>query len=105
VIFACYYESSFLKRNMCPPGAWPTEAQRWTDTLWEIRNTKGQDYTNKLMFFAFSMWNTSVSKTENLDTFFFNKILAGETVIDSDLEAFAKLRDVAASHGISIDTH
>lgn len=102
-IFYCYYASSFLQANVCPPESnWQMESRRWTDALWEIREKYGQDYSDRLMFYTFSMWSTSVTKTENFDRFFFNKVLSGETVIDSDPEAFKKLQDVFSTHGIVV---
>jgi hypothetical protein len=76
------------------------ESRRWIDALWEIRSKYGQDYADRLMFYTFSMWSTSVTKTENFDRFFFNKLLSGETVIDSDQEAFKRLQDILTAHGI-----
>jgi hypothetical protein len=100
-IFYCYYASSFLQTNTCPPQSnWPMESRRWIDALWEIRSKYGQDYADRLMFYTFSMWSTSVTKTENFDRFFFNKLLSGETVIDSDQEAFKRLQDILTAHGI-----
>jgi len=98
-IFFCYYPSSFSGNQIC---ASDSPEGKWRSALWEIRSRFGRAYTDKLLFYTFKMWETSVNKQENFDVFFFNKLLAGESAINNDMGRFTAISSVITNHGIRI---
>ena len=101
IIYRCYYPSSFFERSLCAGN--PADAQRWLDALWDLRSKRKKGDVDRLLFYVFSMWNTSPAKTESFDRFFYNKLLAGETVLDSNPTDFENTRNLLAKHGIAAE--
>jgi hypothetical protein len=92
-IFACYFDSSFRNKNVCPEG-WPN--QKWLDATWDMRHQCGQDSTDKLMFYTFAMWKTFPVKSESFDSFFSKKLLAAQNVQSVQCD----LQKIVPPHGI-----
>jgi superinfection exclusion protein B len=100
-VYSCYYPVSFGGRQVCSTEA---PGHKWNDALWEIRQTFGADYTDRLLCYSFKMWKAIPSKyPDSFDQFFRYKLVSGESVADNGGgQRYWELNAILQRHGIDI---
>ena len=80
VIFSLYYVSSYRGLSFC------SETQKWCKALWDIRQQYGQEFTDKLLFFAFQKWEQASPSESNFDAYFMRRFSRGLRVAANDAD-------------------
>src|SRR5262249_21048818 len=80
LIFSIYYLSSYRGINLC------NKTDKWCQTLWDIRQRYGQEFTDKLLFYAFQKWEQARTSESNFDAYFMRRFFRGLRVAANDAD-------------------
>jgi hypothetical protein len=97
-LFSCYYRSSFANRNVCD-NDWI--GRNWNNILWDIRGKKGQNFTDRAMFYTYKLWRQPTKEplqTESFDDFFYGCFKVGLSVIDNNGQDQRDVADIVRAH-------
>ncbi len=80
-LYSDYYKASFLGKH---DYAESSGSANWEDALWDIRSKYGQEFSDKLLLYSYKRWVAPTDPTGNLDSFYWDRLMAGLNVVDND---------------------
>ncbi len=97
-LWPCYFSSSFGGSPSCDV---PT-LKPWLDALWEIREQYGQEFGDKLMYYAFATRHNVFKQHKTFDSFFVERITNAISVLGNSSEDREKVITILKKHGVSV---
>jgi hypothetical protein len=78
LIFSIYYVSSYHDIKRC------NETDKWCNALWDVRQQYGQEFSDKLLFYAFQQWEQASTSESDFDAYFMRRFFQGMRVAAND---------------------
>jgi hypothetical protein len=78
--FSIYYLSSYRGIKLCQ------ETDKWCNALWDIRKRYGQEFPDKLLFYAFQKWQPPSMSESNYNEYFMRRFFLGMRVAANDFD-------------------
>ncbi len=98
-VYCTYYTSSFLGKHR--EGS--ASLKHWNNGLWEVRQTFGQDFADRLLFYAHQRW-LQPTKNDTLDQFFLVRVMGGIDVMENNQNDYTKrIIEILQKNGLSED--
>jgi hypothetical protein len=94
-LFEEYYASSLVGRNL-DKGDW--KGHKWIEALWDIRQKKGKDFTDRVMYYTYQTWKPIPGDFDNT---FLTRFLAGVWVIDNNGDSFKDVQSILTKHHVT----
>ena len=95
LIFLNYYVSSYHRRNLCD------KADKWCQALWDIRQRYRQEFTDKVLFYAFQKWQPASTSESNVDAYFMRRLFLGVGVAANNFDQqAAAIRVILKERGL-----
>jgi hypothetical protein len=95
-LFEVYYTSSLANRNL-DSTEWL--GHRWMEALWDIRQKKGQDFTDRAMYYTYKTWDPKPVPGD-FESKFWTRFLAGVWVIDNNGKSIEAVQSIVSQHHI-----
>jgi hypothetical protein len=96
-LFEVYYASSYINRNL-DSSDW--KGRPWMEGLWDIRQKKGKDFTDRAMFYTYKTWDPKAIPGD-LESKFWTRFLAGVWVIDNNGSSIDAVQSILAQHHLT----
>jgi hypothetical protein len=98
-VFNCYYRSSFANTSVCSH-EW--EGKKWIEALWSVRQSKGQEFTDSIVFYTFKGWRwPSRNESPSFNDLFNLRLMDGIFVKANDEKTFQYILSVLRSYGLT----
>jgi hypothetical protein len=93
-LYEVYYASSFANLNL-DSTEW--RGHTWMEALWDIRSKKGQDFTDRALYYTYKTWDSQQMSGE-FDRSFLTRFLAGVWVIDNNGASIESVDSILVAH-------
>lgn len=97
MLYATYYTASF--KNKYSYSADINYIPVWTNALWDLRKKYGQDFVDRLMFYAYNN-GYPPGADASVEDFLWSRFMGGLDAIDDNREHFAGVMEIMKSRGL-----
>ena len=97
MLLSDYFSDSYLNKHRRDPKAF----SGWTDALWDIRNNCGQDFTDRVLYYA-SMIETQ-SGEKDFNKYFSDRLFRGVSVVDNYFQDSPKIGKILRKYNLLKD--
>jgi hypothetical protein len=93
-IYSEYFAASSLNTA---PGSNPKSMNGWVSALWDIRQDRGQDFTDRALMYSLK---APVEYSDDVNKYFSDRFRGGVLVVKNDFSEVVEVNKILARHGL-----